>query len=100
MRQSVSLYLKRFKGSSIYTSYVFRTGDTYEKTFERWKRLKTAASKAIVANGGTISHHHGVGVDHVPYLMAEKGKLGIAAIKSLCRQFDTDGIMNPGKLVR
>ena len=57
----------------------FRTGDTYEKTFERWKSLKTAASKAIVANGGTISHHHGVGVDHAPYLMAEKGELGIAA---------------------
>jgi alkyldihydroxyacetonephosphate synthase len=88
------------QGSSIYTTYLFRIGDTFEKTFERWKRLKTAASEAIVANGGTISHHHGVGVDHVPYLIKEKGKLGIAAIKALCRQFDPDGIMNPGKLVR
>lgn len=88
------------QGSSIYTTYLFRIGDTFEKTFERWKRLKTAASEAIVANGCTISHHHGVGVDHAPYLIAEKGKLGIAAIKALCRQFDPDGIMNPGKLVR
>ena len=88
------------QGSSIYTTYLFRIGDTFEKTFERWKRLKTAASEAIVANGGTISHHHGVGVDHAAYLRAEKGNLGIAAIESLCRQFDPNGIMNPGKLVR
>jgi alkyldihydroxyacetonephosphate synthase len=87
------------QGSCIYTSYVFRNGKTYELTFERWKRLKTAVSEAIVDNGGTISHQHGVGVDHLPYLIAEKGELGLAAIKALCRQFDPDGIMNPGKLV-
>jgi len=88
------------QGSSIYTSYLFRNGKTYEQTFERWSRLKAAVSDAIVANGGTISHQHGVGVDHLPYITAEKGELGLAAIKALCRQFDPDGIMNPGKLVR
>jgi len=88
------------QGSSIYTSYLFRTGQTYEKTFARWQRLKSAATKAIVANGGTISHQHGVGVDHAPYLVEEKGELGLATIKTLCRQFDPDGMMNPGKLVR
>jgi alkyldihydroxyacetonephosphate synthase len=87
------------QGSSIYTTYLFRISSTFEKTLEHWKALKSAASEAIVSNGGTISHHHGVGVDHATYLIAEKGKLGIAAIKSLCRQFDPDGIMNPGKLV-
>ena len=88
------------QGSCIYTSYVFRNGKTYEQTFQRWKLLKAAVSEAIVANGGTISHQHGVGVDHLPYLIAEKGELGLGAIKALCRQFDPDGIMNPGKLVR
>ena len=87
------------QGSCIYASYLFRNGKTYEQTFERWKRLKAAVSEAIVANGGTISHQHGVGVDHLPYLIAEKGELGLAAIKALCRQFDPDGIMNPGKLI-
>jgi alkyldihydroxyacetonephosphate synthase len=87
------------QGSSIYTSYLFRNGKTYEQTFERWSRLKAAVSEAIVANGGTISHQHGVGVDHLPYMTAEKGELGLAAIKALCRQFDPDGIMNPGKLI-
>ena len=61
--------------------------------------MKQAASQAIVKNGGTISHQHGVGTDHLPYLKAEKGELGMATIDALCRHFDPQGIMNPGKLV-
>jgi alkyldihydroxyacetonephosphate synthase len=55
-------------------------------------------SEAIVLSGGTISHQHGVGADHSPYLPAEKGALGIAAIRGLMRTFDPHGRMNPGKL--
>jgi alkyldihydroxyacetonephosphate synthase len=88
------------QGSSIYTTVIFRTAKTYKETLKRWQRLKTAASKAIVKNRGTISHQHGVGIDHAPYLTAEKGRLGIAVIKAMCEKFDPSGIMNPGKLVR
>ncbi|MBI5309810.1 MAG: FAD-binding oxidoreductase [Actinobacteria bacterium] len=87
------------QGSSLYTTYVFRVGRDYGATLDRWRKLKGAASRAIVSGGGTISHHHGVGTDHAPYLVAEKGQLGIAAIESLLKTFDPDGIMNPGKLV-
>ncbi len=86
------------QGSSIYTTYVFRCADTYAETHERWRRLKAAASEAVVAGRGTISHQHGVGVDHAPYLPAEKGKLGMKAIRTLAKAFDPKGIMNPGKL--
>lgn len=41
---------------------------------ERWKRLYMA-SQAIVDNG-TISHQHGVGKDHAPYLPREKRRTG------------------------
>jgi alkyldihydroxyacetonephosphate synthase len=61
--------------------------------------MKTAAGQAIVTHGGTISHQHGVGVDHAPYLEAEKGGVGMEAIRSLCKAFDPEKIMNPGKLV-
>ena len=60
--------------------------------------MKKAVSEAIVAHGGTISHQHGVGVDHAPYLPAEKGPLGMDLIKAMARELDPDGIMNPGKL--
>jgi alkyldihydroxyacetonephosphate synthase len=86
-------------GSSIYTTYLFRLSADPDETIARWYAMKSAASKIIIAIGGTISHQHGVGLDHLPYLGAEKGTLGLAAIASLCRQFDPKGIMNPGKLV-
>jgi len=87
------------QGSSIYTTCLFRVAESYEATLERWRRLKHAASREIVSHGGTISHQHGVGTDHAPYLAAEKGTLGIAAIRAACTHFDPDGMMNPGKLV-
>jgi alkyldihydroxyacetonephosphate synthase len=61
--------------------------------------LKTAASEAIITKGGTISHQHGVGRDHAPYLVEEKGRLGIEALTSIGSVFDPDELLNPGKLV-
>ena len=61
--------------------------------------LKGAASRVILAHGGTISHQHGVGLDHAAYLSAEKGPLGMKTLESVVRLFDPDGIMNPGKLL-
>ncbi len=86
-------------GSSIYTTYLYRIASDPDETYRRWQVLKMAASQAIVAHGGTISHQHGVGADHLPYLAAEKGPLGMAVLCDLCQRFDPDGIMNPGKLV-
>jgi alkyldihydroxyacetonephosphate synthase len=85
-------------GSSLYTTYLFRLTQDPEENLHRWRRLKDGASRAIVAQGGTISHQHGVGMDHAPYLPAEKGALGMAVLGDLCRRFDPSGIMNPGKL--
>jgi alkyldihydroxyacetonephosphate synthase len=86
-------------GSSIYTTYLFKLTTNPEENIARWREMKSAASQAIIAVGGTISHQHGVGLDHLPYLAAEKGTLGIKTIKTLFSQFDPKGIMNPGKLV-
>jgi alkyldihydroxyacetonephosphate synthase len=86
-------------GSSIYTTYLFRIASDHDETLRRWKVLKAAASEAIISNGGTISHHHGIGIDHKVYLSVEKGSLGMATINDLCRRFDPKGIMNPGKLI-
>ncbi len=87
------------QGASVYTTFVYRLSGDFDTDLARWRSLKTAASHAIVAHGGTISHQHGVGTDHAPYLAAEKGELGIDAIRALCRCFDPDGMMNPGKLL-
>jgi alkyldihydroxyacetonephosphate synthase len=88
------------QGSSVYTTVIFKLSDDPDDTLEQWREMKTAACQAIVSNGGTISHQHGVGVDHLPYLSVEKGKTGMEVIGVVIRQFDPNGIMNPGKLIK
>jgi len=52
-----------------------------------------------VEAGGTISHHHGIGKDHSPYLEAEKGPIGINTLHQVFSYLDPNRQMNPGKLL-
>jgi alkyldihydroxyacetonephosphate synthase len=65
---------------------------------QQWRAIKRATTDAIVDAGGTVSHHHGIGTDHAPWLAREKGVLGIEALRALKQTFDPEGMMNPGKL--
>lgn len=85
------------EGASLYFTFVFPIKQGEE--LEQWRQLKKAASDAILENGGTISHHHGVGMDHVPWLNEEKGVMGMNVIKNVKKLMDPQGIMNPGKIV-
>lgn len=86
-------------GASVYTTYLFRRAADPDELLERWEDMKHAASAVIQKQGGTISHQHGIGVDHAPYLPAEKGALGMDALRAVMKSFDPDEIMNPGKLL-
>ncbi len=87
------------QGASIYTTFVFPLTNGYEANLERWQVLKKAASNAMLESGSTISHQHGVGRDHAPYLAAEKGTLGLSAMHAVFKEFDPAGLMNPGCLL-
>ena len=78
--------------------HVRRPGARGEE-IEQWRAVKTAACEAIVAAGGTITHHHAVGRDHAPYMGAEVGETGVEALRALKERLDPAGIMNPGKLL-
>jgi alkyldihydroxyacetonephosphate synthase len=67
--------------------------------FGQWQRAKAAAMDAIVATGGTITHHHAVGADHAPWMPAEAGVLGHDVLRVLKERCDPAGVMNPGKLL-
>jgi alkyldihydroxyacetonephosphate synthase len=84
-------------GASLYFTFVARQRS--EDAIGQWHTVKEAASAAIVHGGGTITHHHAVGRDHAPWLAAEVGPTGVAALRALKRELDPDGIMNPGKLL-
>ncbi|HAX11459.1 MAG TPA: FAD-binding oxidoreductase, partial [Marinobacter hydrocarbonoclasticus] len=100
-RTHVFTHLSHFygQGCSIYTTYVFRVADSYDETLSRWRHLKNTTSDLIVRNRGTISHQHGVGKDHAPFLPVEKGELGMRAIRSLTQSFDPDQRLNPKTLL-
>ena len=84
-------------GASLYFTFLARQREGDE--LEQWAAVKRAASQAIVAGGGTITHHHAVGRDHAPWLADEVGGTGVAALRALKAELDPAGIMNPGKLL-
>jgi alkyldihydroxyacetonephosphate synthase len=85
-------------GASLYFTFVSRARRGEE--IEQWRQVKKAASEAIVATEGTITHHHAVGCDHAPYMEAEVGRTGLEVLRAVKDQLDPAGIMNPGKLIR
>jgi alkyldihydroxyacetonephosphate synthase len=83
-------------GASLYFTVVCAQGDD---PVPQWRQAKTAASEAIIAAGGTISHHHGVGTDHRDWLEGEIGLPSIEILRAVKQRLDPAGILNPGVLV-
>jgi alkyldihydroxyacetonephosphate synthase len=65
----------------------------------RWDDLKAAASEAILAHGGTITHHHAVGRDHDPWYRRQRPERFGAVLRAAKDELDPDGILNPGVIV-
>ncbi|NOR89910.1 MAG: FAD-binding oxidoreductase, partial [Anaerolineales bacterium] len=84
-------------GASLYVTYIFPIGVDLEQTLHIWRMAKHAASVRIIANGGTISHQHGVGIDHLNYMKDEKGSIGLRLLEGARKALDPQGILNPGK---
>jgi alkyldihydroxyacetonephosphate synthase len=70
-----------------------------EDPVTQWRAAKATASDAILTAGGSITHHHGVGVDHQPWYGREIGSLGVGVLKAVKAELDPAGIMNPGVLL-
>ncbi|MFJ8544052.1 FAD-binding oxidoreductase [Streptomyces sp. NPDC093586] len=83
-------------GASLYFTVVSAQGDD---AVAHWTRAKHAANEAILAAGGTITHHHAVGTDHRDWYLREAGPLGIEALRAVKRRLDPAGLLNPGVLL-
>ncbi|TYB68673.1 FAD-binding oxidoreductase [Nonomuraea sp. PA05] len=83
-------------GASLYFTVVTpQDGDPVAQ----WERAKAAVNAAIVAAGGTITHHHGVGRDHLDAYASEIGPVGAGVLRAVKAELDPAGILNPGVLV-
>jgi alkyldihydroxyacetonephosphate synthase len=65
----------------------------------QWDEVKAAASEAIIAAGGTITHHHAVGRDHRPWYDRQRPEPFAAALAAAKQAVDPAGILNPGVLI-
>ncbi|WP_084957854.1 FAD-binding oxidoreductase [Thermoactinospora rubra] len=80
-------------GASLYFTVVTPAG------LEEWEQAKRQVSRAIVAAGGTVTHHHGVGRDHREAYAEEIGPLGVDILRGIKASVDPRGVLNPGVLI-
>ncbi|MEW2314484.1 FAD-binding oxidoreductase [Streptomyces bauhiniae] len=83
-------------GASLYFTVVSAQG---EDPVSHWTPAKHAANEAVLAAGGTISHHHGVGTDHRDWYVREAGPLAVDALRAVKARLDPAGLLNPGVLL-
>jgi alkyldihydroxyacetonephosphate synthase len=84
-------------GASLYFTFMARQQAGRE--LEQWQLIKEAATEAIIKHGGALSHHHGIGSMHKPWVQSYLGPGGLAFLEHLKRKIDPENIMNPGKLL-
>jgi alkyldihydroxyacetonephosphate synthase len=66
---------------------------------EQWGEIKRAASEAVLAGGGTITHHHAVGRDHRPWYDRQRPAPFAEALRAAKAAVDPTGALNPGVLI-
>ena len=84
-------------GPAVY--YTFSVRGDPARVIDQWRHIKTRASDALIAAGGTITHHHAVGRDHMPWYREQRPPLFGAALAAAKRALDPAGVMNPGVLL-
>ncbi len=86
-------------GSSLYFTFFYRSSPDPEAAVARWATVKRAATSAVVACRGTLSHHHGVGSWHAPWFEKEVGEQGMRVLQATAAALDPAEILNPHVLL-
>jgi len=84
-------------GASLY--FTFGCQQRPGQELEQYLYIKKAAEDAFLAGGGTLSHHHAVGTEHLPWIRDDVSPTGLAAVRALKAGLDAGDIMNPGKIL-
>jgi alkyldihydroxyacetonephosphate synthase len=83
-------------GASVYFTFGFKQEQGHE--MDQYLRVKRAAQQSFIDHGGTLSHHHAVGTEHLPWLAADISPLGVQAVAGIKQSLDPGDNMNPGRL--
>ncbi len=83
-------------GASLYFTFLAR--QQQGKELQQWERVKAAATETVIDLGGALSHHHGIGHVHRPWMRRYLTPEGMTLLSHLKDKLDPRNIMNPGKL--
>ncbi|HUJ33052.1 MAG TPA: FAD-binding oxidoreductase [Candidatus Acidoferrum sp.] len=83
-------------GASVYFTFGFK--QQVGREIEQYLHVKRAAQQSFIDHGATLSHHHAVGTEHLPWLAADISPLGLKAVTALKHGLDPANILNPGRL--
>ena len=61
--------------------------------------IRQAALDAIMAAGGTVTHHHAIGRQHRPWYDRQRPEPFAQALRAAKRAVDPNGVLNPGVLI-
>ncbi len=81
------------QGTNLYFIIIMPMTNIHE-----FKRFQTGIIERIEQNGGSLSHHHGVGRLFAPFMEQHIGQVQMAVLQALKTHFDPNGILNPGAL--
>lgn len=98
MRGEVLCHLSHAYSDAASLYFTVVAGPGPDGPLSSWQAVKRAALDEIVALGLPVSHHHGVGRDHIEGFESRIGGKGLDALLGLKRTLDPAGIMNPGCL--
>ncbi len=79
------------QGTNLYFIFIGRMNDV-----EEYRAFQSGIIDRMEKNGGSLSHHHGVGRMMAPWMERHLGRVQMDVLRALKRHFDPKGIMNPG----
>ncbi len=83
-------------GACLY--FTFAVVEKPEEQLQAYDMVKRAVQQSFIDNGGTLSHHHGVGMEHSPWMEQDVSPAGSGMIDSLFDAVDPGKNLNPGKV--
>ncbi len=83
-------------GASLYLTFACRQRDGNE--MQQYLHAKRVVQQSFIDHGATLSHHHAVGTEHLPWLNDDISPVGVMAVAAIKGGLDPDNIMNPGRL--
>ena len=84
-------------GCCLYFTYASAQQD--DNDMEIFLKIKVAATEAMLKHRGNLTHHHGIGYEHVPWMERYMGKGSLDLLLKFKHDVDPKNICNPGKLL-